>query len=95
VRFLYTRGEPSVYAWDLPAPPDPAALDLARYAELLLRAGATVVKPLGISEDTLRDWLFSNAGYGACPGTLPPKEGGFLQLSIRTSEARYASLLQR
>jgi DNA polymerase II len=72
VRFLYTRGEPGVYAWDLPDPPNPASLDRARYAELLLRAGATVLQPLGISEDTLRDWLFSNAGYGSRPGLVPP-----------------------
>jgi DNA polymerase II len=71
VRFLYALGDPGVYAWDLPTPPDPACLDLARYAELLLRAGATVLQPLGISEMTLRDWLFSNAAYGSAPGALP------------------------
>jgi DNA polymerase-2 len=70
-RFLYTLGDPGVYAWDLLAPPDPACLNLARYAELLLRAGATVLHPLGISQATLRDWLFSNAGYGSRPGVLP------------------------
>jgi DNA polymerase-2 len=75
VRFLYALGDPGVYAWDLPTPPDPACLDLARYAELLLRAGATVLQPLGVSEATLRDWLFSNAGYGSAPGALPSHHG--------------------
>jgi DNA polymerase II len=79
VRFVYTRGEPGVYAWDLPDPPDPATLDLARYSELLLRAGSTVLQPIGVSENTLRDWLFSNAGYGSRPGTLPLNGKGFLQ----------------
>jgi DNA polymerase II len=79
VRFIFTRGKPGVYAWDLPTPPEPATLDLTRYAELLLRAGATVLQPLGIGEDTLRDWLFSNAGYGSRPGILPPAQGNFMQ----------------
>ena len=44
VRFLYTLGEPGVYAWDLPEPPDPRTLDLPRYQELLLRAAETVLQ---------------------------------------------------
>jgi DNA polymerase II len=81
VRFLYTRGEPGVYAWDLPEPLDPASLDQARYAELLLRAGGTILQPLGISEDTLRDWLFSNAGYGCRPGLVPPGQQALPQFA--------------
>jgi len=72
VRFLYTLGEPGVHAWDLPLPPDPASVDTARYAELLLRAASTVLQPFGVDEETLRLWLFSNAGYSAPPGFLPP-----------------------
>ena len=74
VRFLYTRGEPGVHAWDLPAPPDPASVDVARYAELLLRAASSVLGPFGVSEDLLRQWLFSNAAYAAPPGELPEKQ---------------------
>ena len=59
------------YAWDLPDPPNPVTVDVARYEILLLRAAATIFKPLGVEEDTLRDWLFSNAGYLAPPGKLP------------------------
>jgi DNA polymerase-2 len=47
VRFLLTRGQPGVHAWDLPEPPPCAALDLPRYRELLLRAARTVLEPLG------------------------------------------------
>jgi hypothetical protein len=70
VRFLYTIGEPGVHAWDLPQRPGSGCLDLDRYAELLLRAAHTVLQPLGVKEDTLRRWLFSNAGYGAPPGEV-------------------------
>jgi len=49
VRFVYTRGRPGVYAWDLPAPPDTRTLDLERYAVLLLRAACAVLEPFGLS----------------------------------------------
>lgn len=54
VRFLYMLGEPGVHAWDLPEHPDLRSLNIERYVELLLRAGATVVQPLGVSEETLK-----------------------------------------
>jgi DNA polymerase-2 len=56
VRFLYMRGKPGVHAWDLPDPPLAAAVDLARYRELLLRAAIILLQPLGVSEDHLRAW---------------------------------------
>ena len=71
VRFLYTRGNPGVFAWDLPGSPDPWTLDIERYADLLCRAAYTILQPLGIKEQTLRWWIFTNAGYGAPPGYLP------------------------
>jgi DNA polymerase-2 len=83
VRFLYTIGEPGVHAWDLPQRPDPGCLDLDRYAELLLRAAHTVLQPLGVKEETLRWWLYSNAGYGAPPGELREEVG--LPLFIKMS----------
>jgi DNA polymerase II len=46
VRFLLTRGEPGIHAWDLPEPPDPRTLDVPRYRTLLLRAAETVLKPM-------------------------------------------------
>ncbi|MCJ7716985.1 MAG: hypothetical protein MUO54_10770, partial [Anaerolineales bacterium] len=71
VRFLYTRGKPGVYAWDLPKRPDSGMIDTDRYAELLCRAAFTILQPLGVEEQTLRWWMFTNAGYGAPPGFLP------------------------
>lgn len=71
VRFLHTRGDPGVYAWDLPGHPDPASIDIDHYTELLLRAAHSVLEPLNVKEQTLRWWLFSNAGYNAPPGYLP------------------------
>jgi len=71
VRFLYTRGKPGVYAWDLPERPDPGVIDTDRYAELLCRAAFTILQPLGVEEQTLRWWMFTKAGYGAPPGFLP------------------------
>jgi DNA polymerase-2 len=73
IRFLYTRGAPGVYAWDLPEAPNPATIDTERYVTLLIRAAGTALQPLGVSEDTLRDWLFSNAGKFAPPGVLPER----------------------
>lgn len=46
VRFLLTRGEPGVRAWDLPINPAPRTLDVKRYQELILRACKTVLEPL-------------------------------------------------
>ncbi len=43
-RVLDTLGEPGVYAWDLPDPPDARTLDIPRYQELLLRAAETVLQ---------------------------------------------------
>ena len=57
VRFFYLRGEPDVHAWDLPNLPNPAALDIARYRTLLVRAAATILQPLGVEEDLLLAWV--------------------------------------
>jgi DNA polymerase-2 len=67
VRFLYTIGEPGVWAWDLPSTPDPAAVDVPRYEELLVRAISTVTGPLGAGEPELRQWT----GRGASQQRLP------------------------
>ncbi len=61
IRFLYTYGRPGVHAWDLPIPPDPATVDVARYTELLVRAAFSVLQPLGVDETVLRDWLLGDA----------------------------------
>lgn len=61
VQFLYTLGEPGVWAWDLPGSPPEQCVDVARYAELLMRAAVTVLQPLGLGEEEIRDWLQGNA----------------------------------
>ena len=71
VRFLYTRGEPGVQAWDVPPPASPDCLDIAYYTELFLRAAATLLQPLGFTQETLKDRLLNNASYVVMPGRLP------------------------
>ena len=80
VRFLYTRGEPGVYPWNLPGHPDPDSVDIERYSELLLRAATTLLEPFGVSEQLLSQWLFSNASYNAPPGVLPSRARAALPL---------------
>jgi DNA polymerase elongation subunit (family B) len=57
VRFFYLRGEPDVHAWDLPDLPNPAALDIARYRTLLVRAAGTILQPMGVEENLLLQWV--------------------------------------
>ncbi|MGI6259610.1 MAG: DNA polymerase domain-containing protein [Anaerolineaceae bacterium] len=59
VRFVYTRGEPDVLAWDLGKKIAPTAINSAKYVELLIRAASAVLIPFGISEDLLREWSLS------------------------------------
>ncbi len=70
VRFIYTLGEPGVYAWDLPEPLDPAQVDVRRYTTLLMRAAATVLQPLGFGEKELRQRLLD--GVVACDSFFMP-----------------------
>ncbi len=60
VHFLYTLGEPGVYAWDLPEPPDSSALNFGYYRELLLRAAVSVLEPFGIGRTKLEERLFGH-----------------------------------
>jgi DNA polymerase-2 len=73
VRFIYTRGDPGVHAWDLPTPPSPAALDVPRYTTLFIRAASSVLQPLGVDEQTLRNWVIGNAAYLTPPGVQPTR----------------------
>ena len=63
VQFLYTKTEDGVHAWDLPNKFNPALIDIPRYKELLFRAVHEVLQPMGIPENILRDWMFSEASY--------------------------------
>ena len=59
VRFVYTRGEPDVLAWDLGKKIAPTAINSSKYVELLIKAASAVLTPFGISEDLLREWSLS------------------------------------
>jgi DNA polymerase II len=61
VRLIYLIGDPGVHAWDLPAPPEPTAVDVARYSDLLVRAAETILRPLGIEKEETRSLLLSQA----------------------------------
>jgi DNA polymerase II len=82
VRFIYTLGEPGVYAWDLPEPLDPSRVDVQRYIMLLIRAASTVLQPLGFSEMELRQRLLE--GVIACR-TLFSAAPAWLSASARQS----------
>jgi hypothetical protein len=59
-----------VHAWDLPGPPpDAVRLDVARYADLLLRAAAAVLQPFGVDEPALHTLI--DAGMRAVPLFTP------------------------
>jgi DNA polymerase-2 len=70
VRYLHIAAGPGARAWELADDLDPRSLDLPRYRELVLRAVHEVLQPLGVSEDILRAWLFSRAGYVSPPGVV-------------------------
>jgi DNA polymerase-2 len=65
VRFLFTLGRPGVYAWDLPARPNPASVDVPRYRELLLRAAREVLEPF-LGEMNQGEIASNNCTYFQC-----------------------------
>jgi len=56
IRFVYRKGEPDVFAWDLGKPIDPQEVNKPKYIELLAKAGSAVLAPFGISEALFREW---------------------------------------
>ncbi len=76
VQFIYTTTEDGVRAWDLPDAFNFALVDAPRYKELLFRAVHEVLQPMGVAENALRDWIFSEAGYLLPPGLLNPHNPG-------------------
>jgi DNA polymerase elongation subunit (family B) len=63
IRFMYIGPGPGVHAWGLPTEPDSSVIDIPRYKELAFRAVYEVLQPLGITEKTLKDWIFKQATY--------------------------------
>ena len=74
IQFLYTTTEQGVHAWDLPDEFNPALIDVSRYKELLFRAVHEVLQPMGVTENVLLDWLFSEASYMLPTGWLDPTQ---------------------
>ncbi len=70
VRYLHIAAGPGARAWELADDLDPRGVDMSRYRELLVRAVHEVTQPLGVSEEVLRMWLFSRAGYISPPGIV-------------------------
>ena len=82
MRFIYIGPGPGVHAWDLLLSIDPRLIDIPRYKELTFRAVHEILQPLGVTEKTLRDWLFSKAGYITQPGLLASVEPARLELPL-------------
>ncbi len=77
VRFLFTYDEPGVWAWDMSHETEPY-VDIARYTELLIRAAATILQPLGWEETAVRCRRLGHAQQVEIPFPAPtnvsPKE---------------------
>jgi DNA polymerase elongation subunit (family B) len=70
IHFIYTKTKQGVHAWDMPQPFTSAFVDMMKYKELLFRAVYEVLQPFGVTENVLRNWLFSEASYLVPPGLL-------------------------
>lgn len=67
VQFIYTIGEPGVFAWDLPETLDSKLINVHRYKVLFFRAAFEVLQPLGVSQDILKNSLLNQANSLAVP----------------------------
>lgn len=94
VRFLYTRGQPGVRAWDLSETPDPASLDTVRYCRLLIRAAGAILAPLSMPEQVLQGWLESRVDLARLtPEQLLRSSQPALALPPRRAKRRLAAVL--
>jgi len=82
IRFIYIGPGPGVHAWGLQTRPDPRVIDVPRYKELAFRAVHEVLQPLGVTEQILRNWLFSKADYITQPGLLASRDSTRLALPL-------------
>lgn len=60
IQFVFTVGDPGVFAWDLPKAFNPSTIDVDRYIELTLRAVTAVLQPWGIKRQWLDQWVLHN-----------------------------------
>jgi DNA polymerase-2 len=56
VRFVYTKGQPDVFPWELGGKLDRGQINKAKYVELLAKAGAAVLLPFGIDPKLMLEW---------------------------------------
>jgi DNA polymerase-2 len=70
IRYIYSKEEQGVHAWDLPDPLPLHHIAISPYKELLIRAAHEILQPLGTSKKLLTDWIFSKSSYLAPPGVL-------------------------
>jgi DNA polymerase elongation subunit (family B) len=82
LQFIYIAPAPGVHAWDSSTTVDPRNIDVPRYRELLLRAVHEMLQPLGVTENILKQWIFSEAGYIAPPGRLGSTDTTKLELPL-------------
>ena len=59
MRFVYTRGEHDVSAWEVTEKLDASLLDKDKYIELMARAASSVLYPFGIEIEELKQWAHS------------------------------------
>jgi DNA polymerase elongation subunit (family B) len=70
IQFIYVKTKQGVHAWEAPNSFHLDWIDRSKYRELLFRAAYEVLQPLGITENILRDWIFTRASYLLAPGFL-------------------------
>jgi DNA polymerase II len=70
IQFIYVTTKEGVHAWGSSATFNPNWIDRSKYRELLFRAVYEVLQPLGITENILRNWMFTRASYLFPPGVL-------------------------
>ncbi|MCE9646690.1 MAG: hypothetical protein K8S20_11890 [Chloroflexi bacterium] len=87
IRFIHVRNGHVVPA-DLPIEVDPRNIDVRKYKELALLGVHDLLQPLGVTERTLRDWLFKKAGYITPPGKLFSTDRTRLDLPLFNSVKR-------
>lgn len=56
MKFVYIRGDPDVYPWEMPGSLVLEQIDKEKYIELLARAASSVLYPFGVDSDELKRW---------------------------------------
>jgi DNA polymerase, archaea type len=82
IRFIYTAAAPGVWAWDSPKPLKTNTVNRIKYRDLLIRGIQEILQPMGVTDNILRTWLISGAGYLAPPGFLKTTDPTRLMLPL-------------